>query len=322
MVEKRLNRTCGLVSLLLLVAFAGSYAHACLWPSGWIRRKPIDVEGVSAQEFVRRLTSHEGRAFWEKTRGDIESHRLTDPYVDNRNDLAVALIHLGRVKEAVALLEELEDKRPGFYFTAANLGTAYELSGENEKALKWIKECIQRNKDSHYGTEWLHVKILEAKLGLERDPDWLKKNSVLGADFRSEDDPQQPKRVARDHAGRQKSLGEIEDALVYQLHERLEFVKPPDPVVADLLFDLSNVLALTRTPEHANAIRELSLSYNPVQEVLVSIRLADKSVTQKSEAQTPGPSQGYLLYVALGVAALLTLTGFYVLVRRRRLQGV
>jgi hypothetical protein len=37
------------------------------------------------------------------------------------------------VKEAVAILEELEDKRPGFYFTAANLGTAYELSGENEK---------------------------------------------------------------------------------------------------------------------------------------------------------------------------------------------
>ncbi|HEV7892875.1 MAG TPA: tetratricopeptide repeat protein [Pyrinomonadaceae bacterium] len=322
MFKKRLNRTRGLVSLLLLVAFAGPYAHACLWPSDRIVRKPLAVEGVSAQEFVRRLTSHEGRAFWEKTRAGIERRLTTDPYVDSRNDLAVTLVHLGRVKEAVALLEELEDKRPGFYFTAANLGTAYELSGENEKALKWIKECIKRNKDSHYGTEWLHVKILEAKLGLESDPDWLKKNSVTGADFRGEGDPQQPKRLARDHTGRQKSLAEIEAALVYQLHERLEFVKPPDPVVADLLYDLSNVLALTRTSEHAEAIHELSLSYNPVQEVMVSIRQADKSVTQKSAPRPPDLSRVYLLYAALFVAALLTVTGFYLLIRRRRLQGV
>ena len=322
MVEKRLNRTCRLVSLLLLVAFAGSYAHACLQSTEGIVRQRVNVEGVSAQEFVRRLTSHESRAFWEKRRAELEERRLTHPYVDNRNDLAVTLIHLGRVKEAVALLEDLEDKRPGYYFTAANLGTAYELSGENERALKWIKECIKRNKDSHYGTEWLHVKILEAKLGLERDPDWLKKNSVMGADFRGEGDPQQPKRLATDHLGHQKTLAEIEDALVYQLHERLEFVKPPDPTVADLLFDLSNVLALTRTSEHANAIHELSLSYNPVQDVLVSVRQADKSGTQKPLAQPPAPSRGILLYVALGVAALLALTGFYALFRRRRLQGV
>lgn len=322
MFKKRLNRACGVVSLLLLVAFAGPCAQACLWPSDRIVRKPVNVEGVSAQEFVGRLTSHEDRAFWEKTRAGIERRLATDPYVDSRNDLAVSLIHLGRVREAVALLEDLEDKRPGFYFTAANLGTAYELSGENEKALKWIKECVKRNKDSHYGTEWLHVKILEAKLGLESDPDWLKKSSVLGADFVGEGDPRQSKGLARDYLGRQKTLAEIEAALVYQLHERLEFVKPPDPFVADLLFDLSSVLALTRTPEHANAIHELSLSYNPVQDVLVSIRQADKGLTRKSEPPTPVPSRVYLLYAALGVAALLTAAGFCVLVRRRRLEGV
>lgn len=234
---KRLNRACGIVSVLPVVAFAGSYVRACLWSVGRVRREPINFEDVSAREFARRLASHEDRAFWERTRDDIESHRLTDPYVDNRNDLAVALIH-------------------------------------------------------------------------------------LGADFRGEDETQQPKRLARDHLGHQKSLADIEAALEYQLHERLEFVKPPDPVVADLLFDLSNVLALTRTSEHANAIHELSLSYNPVQEVLVSIRQGDKSGAQKSLAQTPAPCEGLLFYVALGVAALLTSAGFYVFVRRRRLQGV
>lgn len=321
MVENRLNRACGVVSVFLLVAFAWSYAHACLQGTESLPVAPrINVVGASAQEFVKRLTSHAGRDYWERTLAELEGRRQTDSFVDNRNNTAVALTHLGRVREAVAILEDLEDKRPGFYYTAANLGTAYELSGENEKALKWIKECIKRNKDSHYGTEWLHVKILEAKLGVESDPDWLKKNSVLGADFRGEGDPRQPKRLARDHLGRQKSLAEIEDALVYQLHERLEFVKPPDPVVADLLFDLSNVLALTRTTEHAKAIHELSLSYNPVQDVMVSIRLADKGLTQKSAPRTP--ARVYQLYAALGVAALLTAAGFYLLIRRRRLQGV
>lgn len=294
----------------------GPYAYACLQPAGRAQvGKRIRIEGVSAPDLVRSLVSHEDRSYWEKTRAEVEKQRQKYPFIENRNNLAVALIHLGRVKEAVPVLEEAERKRPGQYFTAANLGTAYELSGENQKALDWIKEGVSRNEGSHFGTEWLHVKILEAKLALEKDGGWLKRHSVLGVDFRAGENTQQPERLATDHLGRRKSLAEIEYALIHQLHERLEFVKPPDPVVADLLFDLSNVLALTRTSEHAKAVYELSRSYGPGREDLVSSRPA-----AVSGAATRPPSRQYFSYGALAAAALLAAGGFYALLRRRRLH--
>jgi len=49
-----------------------------------------------------------------------------------------------------------------------DLGTAYELAGKNEPALRWIREGLRRNPNSHKGTEWLHVKILEAKIEQEK----------------------------------------------------------------------------------------------------------------------------------------------------------
>lgn len=310
MIKKLACRNFRLVSLLLVISVSGPYASACLWPAGRMQvGKRVQVEGVSAPDFAKSLISHEDRAYWERVRAEVERQREDYPFVENRNNLAVTLIHLGSVKEAIPILEELERKHPGQYFTAANLGTAYELSGENQKALDWIKEGVNRNKDSHFGTEWLHVKILEAKLAMEKDPDWLKNHSVLGVDFSAGEDSQQPKRSATDHLGRQRSLTEIEDALIYQLHERLEFVKPPDPIVADLLFDLSNVLALTRTSEHAKAVHALSLSYGP------NRRAADESL-----AATHTPLRQYLFYGALGIAVLLAVGGFYILTRRRKLH--
>lgn len=175
---------------------------------------------------------------------------------------------------------------------------------------------MRPNDGSHHGTEWLHVKILEAKLALEQDPDWLAKHSVLGADFRADDDGRGPRRLATDHTGREKSLAEIEDALVYQLRERLEFVRPPDPTAADLLFDLSNVLALTRSAEHAAAVRALSLTHGPEQERLASGRTAG-NVGVFVPVQ---PRGGYFFGGALAAAALLVAAGFYFLFRRRRLQ--
>jgi tetratricopeptide (TPR) repeat protein len=83
-------------------------------------------------------------------------------------DKAVVTILSGDHQRGIAILLELEHAQPGDYNTAANLGTAYELAGENEQALTWIKEGLKRNPNSHRGTEWLHVLILQAKLEEER----------------------------------------------------------------------------------------------------------------------------------------------------------
>lgn len=307
-----------LVWLLLALLSSGSDAFACLQGeegslAGMTVGKRVEVEGVSASDFAKTFVAHEDRAYWERVRAFTEKRRPV-----SRNNLAVALIHLGRVGEAVTMLEEAERKNPGVYVTAANLGTAYELAGDNLKALEWIKEGVGRYGDSHYATEWLHVKILEAKLALEKDSHWLTKNSVLGADLRAPEVVGRPQRPITDHLGRPKSLAEVEAALVYQLHERMEFVRPPDPVVADMLFDLSNLLARTRSAEHARAVLNLALGYNPEH---VKGRLAAQippvAETRPASNVSTRPS---LLFASLAGAALLLTCGLYALFRRRRVR--
>lgn len=223
----------------------------------------------------------------------------------------------GEIKKAISVLERAEQHYPGAYATAANLGTAYELNGENVKALEWIKESLRRNDRAHQGTEWLHVKILEAKIALEREPQWLRTNSVLGIKYDTAGKPLMPERVLADHTGQPKTAQEVEEALIYQLHERLEFVSRPDPIVADLLFELGNLLAVTRTVEHAAVIYELALSYNPQQRELLQARVERSNklmrhATMREYARYGVPSA--LLLAIVCIAA-------YYLLRRARLRN-
>lgn len=172
----------------------------------------------------------------------------------DRSDYAVALMFLGRIAEAVNLLNQLEREQPGQYFIAANLGTAYELSGNNQEALRWINEGIRRNPDSHEGTEWLHVKILEAKIAQEKDPAYFEKHSVLEL---------QPGTIGEQVAVGQKNFQPIAlaSAIEHQLGERLQFVKPPDAAVASLLFDYAAIEAATHSMESATHILKMATDY-------------------------------------------------------------
>lgn len=144
-----------------------------------------------------------------------------------RIDYTVALIRLGRAGDAIGELEGIEKDFPGQYATAANLGTAYELTGKLAEALTWITRGIERNPGSHEGTEWLHVAILKAKLKLQADPAWLAEHSVL------------------EEAGA-RTAGEIVQAIEYQLGERLVFVRPEDAVVCDLFYQAASRLDATQ----------------------------------------------------------------------------
>src|SRR6185295_11499697 len=132
------------------------------------------------------------------------------------NDYAVALIRRSEASRAVGILESIERGKPGEYVVAANLGTAYELSGDLARAHQWIREGIRRNPQSHQGTEWLHLRILEARMAVAKDPDWLLRNSVTGLDFGSDAQPRRPPQWPQ---GTEDGEGVIA-ALVYQLHER------------------------------------------------------------------------------------------------------
>jgi tetratricopeptide (TPR) repeat protein len=302
-----------IVLTAIIICLSGFQAFACLNSIGEAQvGKRIEVEGLSVNEFINNFVSHKDRAYWEKIRSDLEVRRKDSSFLESRNNLAVAMIHLGQIQDAIKLLEALEKDKPGMYYTASNLGTAYELNGENEKALHWIRQGINRNEQSHFGTEWLHLKILETKIAMAKDANWLKNHSVLGMDFKNVQKSSDSKLYLTDASGQQRSLADIEYALVYQLHERLEFVKAPEPTVGDLLADLSRVFALSRSAGHAKAIEEMAINYG----VNPNDKTKDINSSQM-EITDNGKSNNYLYYTASAVIPLL-LIGFVIFIVKKR----
>lgn len=217
---------------------------------------------------------HDDKNQWEKKRNALKAEvELPGAKFESRADYASLGIYLGDVSHAIEQLEALEREKPGEGIIASNLGTAYELNGNTAKALEWIKEGVHRNPNDHNGTEWLHVKILEAKLELANDKGWLNSHSVLGMNFGTDAKPAIPSQGVTDFQGALKSLPEVEAALAYQLHERIYFVKPPDPVVADLLSDMACLIAASHSLPEAKSIMEFALEYKPVKADLSVRRL-------------------------------------------------
>ena len=140
-----------------------------------------------------------------------------------RTNQAVLKIRSHQYLGAIKILHSVEHEVPGLYATATNLGTAYELAGEVEKAHQWIATGIERNPKAHNGTEWVHLAILDAKLELKNNPDWLENNDVI------------------DVKDTKRSADEVITAVEYQLEERLVFVKAPDPTVSSLFKTLGEL---------------------------------------------------------------------------------
>ena len=201
-----------------------------------------------------------------------------------RSDYASALIRRGESGKAVEILESIEKARPGEYQIAANLGTAYELSGDLVKAHQWISEGIRRNPRSHEGTEWLHLRILEARQALARDPRWLQAHSVTGLDFGGDAEPRMPVQWPKESG----SVDGVITALTYQLRERMAFVKAPDGVVGSLLADLGVMLLLYRTPDVAIPVFDLALTYRPAKADGVAARrsIAEEIIRSRKSGDT------------------------------------
>jgi tetratricopeptide (TPR) repeat protein len=311
------NPVLRLLQLLVFIVTSNVIGYGCINSIGssTVTSVAISVGDSAPEEFHEALTTHPGKAHWLKVLADLQIEKARssrpDP-VETQINAAVAMLHLGMIKQAITILEKFERTYPDNYYAAANLGTAYELNGENAKALEWIRKGIERNPDAHNGSEWLHVKILEAKLALEKDPKWLTTNSVIGLHSLS-DQQLSGNSVVIGNPGKPLDLQGVEEAIIYQLHERLEFIRPPEGVVANLLFDLGRILDRSSRPNHAAIIHRLAQTYGPD---LMPWRSAPvlPAVEIPTTAATTTP---YWLAGSVIVAAVLC-AGIFVLMRRKR----
>ena len=292
---------------LLLGLTLGLPAWACLNHYG-----KLNVHGESVprgresyRHFISRLTDH-----WEHTKilsDPPPAEPAPEAAFTVRSDYAVTLVHRGESRKAVLILESVEKEHPGEYIVAANLGTAYELSGDLDKAQQWIGEGIRRNAKAHAESEWLHLKILEARQSLAKDPDWAKSHGVLDLDFGSDAIPRKPTIWPKDSAEAESLI----QSLTYQLSERLAFVPPPDALVGGMIADLANLLALYRSVDHAIPVYELALQYQPTQTKLIASRLAASMEVRRQETpMVQGVGSGLLIAIAclaIVIAVLLWL---------------
>jgi tetratricopeptide (TPR) repeat protein len=254
-----------LLMRLLAVAFLASIGirvQACVWTYGTsLRGEKISINGLAGEDIVANLRDSSPRTFWEQQRKAREPDMARHPDRYERTNFAVTLLHLGDVKPALAIFTQLERENPGSYITAANLGTAYELTSDDRAALHWIRQAIARNPDAHDGTEWLHARILEAKLALRADPRWLETHNVLGIDFGTAVIPKLPASYPFGNDGKPQTPENVKYALWYQLDERYQFVNAPDFIVGSLLFEWANLLVRTDALESAVALYRESLRY-------------------------------------------------------------
>ncbi len=293
-----------LFSIILLTGISGSHVFACLNGEHYILADGSTLfmdeeEGYSVPrghtfydaEMDRAL--HNLDSLWKQTRD-----------ADYLSDYALILIIKKRYAEAEEIYLQIEKDFPGRYSTASNLGTLYELIGQNEKALQWISKALEIDPKSHYGSEWIHVNILKAKL---KGDDALNASFLLGTDFGNYNAPSSK----LSH----QELVDLQLALYYQLNERMSFVLPPDKIVGVLLASLADVLWLNGEQKNAAIVYSKSLDYEPGAR-LVNERL-ERAQGSKLELR-PGSRVEQTNYWALigGVGAFIVLATF-VFIRHR-----
>ena len=183
---------------------------------------------------------------------EADSIYRTTGKLSDYSDYGAMLIYNGRYAEAKRIFQQIEMKHPGLYATAANLGTTYELLGNNDSAYYWIAKAIRINPSSHEGSEWIHLKILQAKIKARGNNAFYTSYNILSLNFGDKKKPENINKL---------DLIALRNQLYYQLSERMSFVRPPDPIVAQLLFDLGNINAMTANVESGFQVFELAKRY-------------------------------------------------------------
>ena len=247
----------------------------------------------SGDDLVGMMTRPDVQQYWRGRKKEIVRQALAKPDFDSLTNLGVLLIYQENYAAATRLFVQIEALYPGRHRTAANLGTALELMGRDALALRWIRLGIRRDRREHEGTEWLHARILMAKLALKDDPRFLEGRSVAGIAFDTAVVPSLPATYPRGNDGQPVKPYELERAFAYQLQERLPFVKPKDPVVANLLADWATLNLAGGPIENADALYRLAQRYGEPRTPLMAARLQHIRRTLAVADRVPATDLGH-----------------------------
>lgn len=205
--------------LIVILALSGSSVFACGNEYGMsLSGERLHTPVFYLSDYYREFDKDEIR----KSLNEALAKRGTEEDdFKNESNIALYYMKLGEVKKALGILEPLAEEYPGEYIIIANLGTAYELDGQLQNALKFIKKGYEINPESHYGSEWIHIKILEAKIIHGSNSNWFRRNPIVTVEELLEAQP-----------GRER---QYRNHLMLQIRTRVPFTPAPNPIIANLL---------------------------------------------------------------------------------------
>lgn len=195
--------------------------------------------------------------FTNRSKIELDSLYRKTKDLDYLSDKGYILIIEKKYDEALSLYLKIEKLKPNRYSTASNLGTLYELMGNNKEALKWINKSVAINSKSHNGSEWLHSRILEAKINGGK---YQTAKFLLNTDFGKEIKPVSQLDTIQ--------LNKLDKSLNYQLNERMSFIKPKDNIIAILLFELGTIKMIKGEFNTAKPILEEAKNYGLNSQIL------------------------------------------------------
>jgi tetratricopeptide (TPR) repeat protein len=227
----------------------------------------------------------------------LESYKETKDY-KYLSDYAWELVKNGQTKEAIDTLESLLKTHPNEYNILANLGTAYEIVGNNTKALEVLTKAVSINKDSHYGSEWIHLNILKHKINNESFP--IEKIIDLGIDVSNS----QWNTATWNYKIPADSLLK---SIAYQLHERIGFIAPKDKIIGRLVFDFAEIIAKTKSKEEALPFYDYAMYYDNelYSNITRSKQALPRVTTTTTVVETSTTTNTNLAYLILSILAVV-----------------
>lgn len=251
--------------VLALALLASQQVGACVNSFGTDRNgHRFDSPNYTGDDLASMLTNGASRSYWVREADLYKERAIEAPSYETATNYGVSLLYQGHHVPAMRLFLKLEQLYPGRPQTAANLGTALELAGHDRVALKWIRLGMRRDAGEHHGTEWLHARILEAKLA-DASGKADRTRSIAGITFTDAFIPALPQVMPAGNDGRPVAPHELDRAFRYQLGERMQFVRPKDWVVGNLLSDWATLNLAGGPIENAKVLHGLALRYGEPQ---------------------------------------------------------
>jgi tetratricopeptide (TPR) repeat protein len=163
----------------LAVLAAAPRARACGWDG-----ESYHAEAKSLPCVFNALTGiyprHTPRYYETRVAGADAALAWAPDLAAALDDEGIALMKLGRLPEARAVMERRAKLAPDAYPAHANLGTLYTFTGDWDLALREIDRAMKLEPAAHFGRETYHRQLVEYLRALAANPTKTLERDFLG----------------------------------------------------------------------------------------------------------------------------------------------